>query len=228
MMAKSHLKRINAPKTWPIARKQSVYIMRPNPSGHAMERGVTLSLLFTEMLDIAQTARGVRYILKNQKVLLNGHRQYDAAAMVGLFDVVTIPATKTSYRLTINKLNKLTAIPVAGKEAQLIPCKITSKTLLSGKKLQLGFHNGQTLLVAKDQYMVGGTILLTLEKKEETYFPLEKGALVFITGGRHVGQQGTVELIDDNGVIVKTETSFLTTKEHVFVLGKGKAAFKTE
>lgn len=228
-MVKKHLKRINAPKTWPIERKKTVFITQPNPGPHSYEMSVPLVVLFKEMLNIAKTTRTVRYILNTQEVIINGHRRRRPEDIVGLFDVVSFPATKTSYRIVINKLNTLVALPIAGKDATTIPSKIISKTLMKGGKLQLGFHNGETLLTKETKYKVGDTLFLTLEKKEGGHFPLETGAFVLVTSGKHVGTTGTVEVDKDGLLSVKcSEGTIETKKENLFVVGKGKATIKIE
>lgn len=228
-MSKNHLKRMNAPKTWPIERKATVFITRPKPGPHSMAMSMPLSILLIDVLDLARSARGVRFILNTQEVLVNGTKQRRPDASAGLFDIVSFPATKTNYRIVINKLNRLAAIPVAGKDAEVVPCKITSKTLLSSKRLQLGFHNGRTLLVQKDRYKVGGTVLLGLDGKERAYFPFEQGAFVSVTGGKHVGQHGIVERLSNGEATVKTPEGEIETRVgNLFVLGKGTSEIKIE
>lgn len=226
-MAKDHLKRINSPNTWPITRKDTVFVLRPNPGGHPMEHSVSLHMLLTDMLKVAHTAKGVRFLLQTQEVLVNGKRRHRPDDTVGVFDIITFPATKTSYRIVINKLNKLVAIPVAGDDAKLVACKVTSKTPLKGKKLQVGCHNGRTLLVSKE-YAMQGTLLLA-DNKEKDFFPLEKGASVVLIGGTHVGSNGAVETVEGNKVIVKTQDGEVKTDARfAFVLGKAKPAIKIE
>ncbi len=228
-MTKNHLKRMSAPKTWPIERKGSVFVTRPRPGPHGLDRSVPLSTLLIDVLGVARTARGVRTILNTQEVLVNGKRRRRPEDTAGLMDIVSFPATKASYRITINRLNKLQAVPVAGDDARLLACKVTSKTLLKGGALQVGFHNGRTVRAAKDGYAVGATVLLAADGKEQARFPLEKGAFALITRGRHVGAAGTVERLEDGKAFLKDGGNVLETrKEHVFVLGKGKPAVKIE
>lgn len=227
IMAKNHLKRINAPKTWPLARKATVFTMRPLPGGHPMEMSMPLNILLRDELQMAETTRDVRMILNTQEVLVNGKRRYKPGAIAGLFDLVSFPALKTTFRIMINDWNQLYTLPVGGEEAGLIPSKVTSKQLLRGGKLQFGFHNGITLLSTMNEVKVGDTLLLTIERKVKAHYPLEKGAFVFITGGKHVGHAGTIEKIENGDITVKSEKStFTTIKKYTFVLGKEKSAIK--
>lgn len=228
-MSQNHLKRMNAPKTWPIERKATVFIARPKPGPHSMATSMPLGILLNDVLGLARSARGVRFILNTQEVLVNGTKQRRTDASAGLFDVVSFPATKTSYRIVLNRLNRLAAIPVASKDAGIVPCRIISKTLLPSKTLQLGFHNGRTLLVQKDRYKVGGTVMLGLDGKEQAYFPLEQGAFVAVTGGKHVGKHGILERLSSGEAAVKTPEGEIETRVgHLFVLGKGTSEIKIE
>ena len=226
-MAKNHLKRLDAPKTWPIPRKETVYVMRPRPSGQRMDRGLPLNLILKDELEMARTARGVRAILNTQEVLLNGKKQARPEALAGLFDVVTFPTLKTSFRILINEKNTLYALPITGKEATLIPSKVTSKTLTK-KGMQLGFHNGRVLLT-KEKAKTGDTVMLGVDNKIDSVLPFAKGAYALIMGGKHVGKAGTLEKVENGIVTVKAKDGeFTTKKEQAFVVGTGKAAIKIE
>ncbi|MBR9692413.1 hypothetical protein GOV07_00600, partial [Candidatus Woesearchaeota archaeon] len=223
-----HLKRINAPKTWPITRKETVYTMRPRPSGHVMAAGITLNTLLKDELQMARTARGVRTILNTEEVLLNGKKQRRPDALAGLFDVVTFPAIKTSFRILINTKNTLYALPITGAETSIVPSKVTSKTLLAKGKQQIGFHNGLTL-INKEKVAVGDTVLLSVENKIEKVVPFSKGAFIIVTAGKHVGTTGTVEKVENGTITVKgPDGEFTTKKAGAFVLGTGKSAIKIE
>ena len=228
-MVKNHLKRINAPKTWPITRKATTYTLRPNPGGHTMDKSMPLSLILRDEIKIAGTMRSIKTLLNTQDVLVNGKRRRRPEDTAGLMDVITIPALKTSYRIIITTRNKLKAIPIAGDEAKLVPSKVTSKTALTGGKLQLGCHNGRTVIVDKSDYKVGGTVMLGFDNTIKNHYPLATGAPVLVTSGKHVGKQGSIKEVNNGTAIVKAgEETFDTNKEFLFVLGKDKPAVKTE
>jgi ribosomal protein S4E len=103
-------------------------------------------------------------------------------------------------------------VPIAGKDATTIPSKITSKSAVKGKKFQLGFHNGETLLVKEAKYKVGDTLFLTIEKKEDGHAALDTGAFVIITAGKHVGKTGVIEKITEGLATIKGDDVFETEK----------------
>jgi small subunit ribosomal protein S4e len=226
-MVKRHLKRMDSPKSWPITRKETVFVVRPRPSGHKMGQSLPVSILLKDVLGYASTTRAVRFLLTTQEVLVNGRRVRRPEDTAGLMDVVTFPSTKTSFRILIDQRNKLSAVPIAGEETKLIPSKVTSKRLQPGGRLQLGFHNGRTLITDEKGYKVGDTLLLTLENRSHAHFPLAKGSFAIITGGKHVGTAGVVEKVEGSKVFLAAEGIVIeTAKGHAFVLGHEKPAIK--
>ena len=226
-MVKNHLKRITAPKTWPIPKRETVFIVRPQTGAHSMVTGMPISILLKDVLGFARITRGVRFLLNTQEVLVNGKRVKRPEAMVGLMDVVAFPALKASHRILIDKRNTLHVVPIAGEEAQFLPLKVTRKTALPGGKLQLGLHNGWTIIVPKGGEKVGSTVIATFDKKVKHHYPLAEGAFVLVTGGRHVGTVGTLAALKDGKAVIKTadgETE--TVVRHLFVLGAQKPAIK--
>ena len=59
-MGKDHLKRLAAPKTWGITRKNTKFITKPVPGPHGMQAGMPLSVLIKEILNYAGTTREVK------------------------------------------------------------------------------------------------------------------------------------------------------------------------
>ncbi len=226
-MVKNHLKRITAPKTWPIPKRETVFIVRPQTGAHSMATGMPISILLKDVLGLARITRGVRFLLNTQEVLVNGKRVKRPETMIGLMDVVAFPALKASYRILIDKRNTLHAVPIAGEEATLVPLKVVTKTLLPGGRLQLGLHNGWTIIVPKGAEKVGSTVLATFDKKVKHHYPLAEGAFVLVTGGRHVGTTGTLAALTDAKAAVKAaEGEIETITKHLFVLGAQKPAIK--
>jgi len=67
---KRHLRRIAAPKTWPIPRKGTYWIAKPIPGPHKMELSMPLALWIRDYLKLGKTMREVKYILNEGKVLV--------------------------------------------------------------------------------------------------------------------------------------------------------------
>ena len=108
------------------------------------------------------------------------------------------------------------------------PFKIIGKTITK-RKLQLNFFDGSNILVDKDSYKVGDTLLLSLpEKKIAKHLKLDKKSTIFLTGGKHIGETGNVEDIIENRIIYKNTDGNLieTSKKYAFVIGDNKSSIK--
>jgi small subunit ribosomal protein S4e len=227
-MVKNHLKRLNAPKTWPIRRKETVFITRPLP-GKKMTESIPLSIVFKDMLKKAQTTKEVKHILTTHQVVVNGKARKNHRYGLGLMDVLVIPKTKESFRMLINKKGKLTMIPIDQKESAIRLVKVKNKKLLKKKRLQINTHDGTSVLAAKDEYRVGDTLVLNEKNQIKEVLKLKKGAVVLMTKGKHVGIVGTVQELKDNVVKIKYNNHLLESKkDYLFVIGRDKPIIKTE
>ena len=123
--------------------------------------------------------------------------------------------------MVFDNKGRLTAKPVKDDKIKLI--KIIGKTRLL-KKTQLNLADGSNILVDKDDYKTGDSVLIELDsKKIKEHFKLGPGMLAYITSGNHIGQMGTIEKIEKNETYVKSkEGTFKTLKAYIFVIGKEK------
>ena len=224
-MAKRHLKGIAVPRTWNIHRKENVFVTRPHPGAHPMLYSMPLNLIMKELIKCAQTTREVRYILKMRQVLGDGVRRAEYKLPVGLMDVVSLPDIGEQYRIVLNQKGKLAAVPIAKDEATVKPCRVMGKTLIGKGRFQLNLSGNRNIIMSKAEYAVGDTLLITLPKQEvKQHLKLENGALIYLTGGKHIGSTGTVEGIVGNTVRFKAgKDVYEAPKRCVFVLGKEKA-----
>jgi small subunit ribosomal protein S4e len=217
-MASSHLKRIVAPKTWPILRKTTKFIARPKPNGQKLELTMPAVVVMREMLGLVQTATQARRILRTQPVTVNGKRIYDTDSAVGFMDVFSVGGK--SYRMLINQNNNLTVTPTT-ENASIQ--KIVGKTSAGKGRIQYNFASGRNIL-SGEAYKVGDSIALDAGKVT-AHYALAAGASVLLTGGSHIGKVGTVESIEGRTITVKTgDETVQTAKSHAYVVGKGKPA----
>lgn len=226
----SHMKRISMPKSWVSDNKKNfTWIIRPKPGAHSFDQGISLSVILRDMLHYAENTREAKDIVLHKTVLVDGKRRKDHKFLVGLMDVVSFPDTKESFRVLLDKKEKISLLKIDDKESKIKPCKITGKSKV-GKKTQLNLFDGKNILVDKDSYKVGETVVIEMpEQKIKEQFKLEKGAVVYLTGGKMIGQTATVDGIKENTISVKTkEGSFDTPKKYCFVMGKEKSIIKIE
>ncbi|MBL7051627.1 MAG: 30S ribosomal protein S4e [Nanoarchaeota archaeon] len=223
-MVKRHLSRLNAPKSWPIKRKGIKFIRKPNPGAHSLRECISLSLVIQNMLKYAKTSKEIKKILHERKILVNGKVKRDPAFAVGIMDILSIPSLKEYYRVLYNTKGKFVLMKIEEKDANEILMKIVDKTLLKKGKLQYNYSNGHNNLVEKDDYKTGDTVLYSLkDNKISKHFELKKGAKVYLTGGKFVGNTASLEEIKENNVLIKIkEDIFETAKRYLFVIGDVK------
>ncbi len=212
-MVKNHLKRIALPKTWDLPRKKNVFITRPYGF---FQTGLPLSVIMHDMLHLTQSSHETKAILNDGMVSLDGKVVRDSKVPVVLMSTVSIK-NDHAYRVLLNERGRLFLKKVTSTS---LPMKVTSKTMQPGKKLQLGFHNGRTLITQDTKIKVNDTLILDGEKV--THLPLEKGATIYFIGGSNVGKVGTIEHIGDTITVKIKDAVVETKKENVFVIGKDK------
>ena len=223
---KSHLKSLAAPKTWVLLRKKNVFITRPKPGAHYMRLGMTLSLVFKNLIKQASTTREVKKILLNTTVSLDGRRVKDHRRIVGLMDVLTIPAAKLAFRIVLDDHGRLAAVPVPAKEENIKITKILDKRKVKKGKTQLDLIGGRTLVVDKDTYKTGDSLVIELpSQKIVASLKMDKDMLVYIIGGKHSGQKGTVQRIGGGMILFKNDKGKIITTltKYALIIGKTKS-----
>ena len=222
-----YLKRLGAPKSWPLSQRKGLkYIAKPMPGPHKLEESITLNVILQEILGYAKTRREVKRVLNQGKILINSIVRKDHKFPVGLMDILVIPELDKQFILLYDKTGKFMLHPINKEESENKLVRIIKKTLLKKGKLQLNFHDGTNLLVEKDNYKLGDSVILN-KNKIKKHLKLEKGALVYLTSGKHKGRAGTLESIGkSNGfskskISVKSDKGTITTmKDYVFVVEK--------
>lgn len=228
-MVKRHLKRLAIPNSWNIKKKGLKFTTRPDPGAHSLQLGMPINVIIRDMLKYCKTNSEAKKILNNGEVLIDGKVRKEFRFIAGFMDSISIPKLKENYRILLNKKGKLYLLPISDQEAKVKVCKIIGKTLVKGKA-QLNLFDSRNILVDKDDYKVGDSLLIGLPEQEiKEHLKLEKGAAIFILKGKKVGIIGNVEDIIGRKVICKhnnilSEIPF----DYAFVVGKNKGAIKIE
>lgn len=222
---KNHIKRIAAPKGWNIDRKSRIYIVKPKAGAHSLEMGIALGILLRDELKITSTLSETRKLLSSNEVLVDGIRRKEYRYIVGLFDVVTLPLTKQSYRLILDTKGRITLISIPAGENGIKLCKITGKKIIAGGKTQINLHDGKNIL-SDVKVKVGDSVLLSFPKTEiKEVFSLKAGSPIAIFKGKFAGSMGKFKEVKDNEVIyTEGDSEKRTLKDYLFVLGKDKPA----
>jgi small subunit ribosomal protein S4e len=220
-----HLKRYVAPKTWKIKRKGIKFVTKPSPGTHKINMSLPLNIILRDILDYAQSNREVKFILEKKNIAVDGIRKKDHRFPVGLFDVLSLNDINEHFRVILDKRGKIGLIRIDEKEKGLKLCKIVGKNIIKGKT-QLNLCGGKNIIVKEDGYKTGDAVLLDLSKKNDIKqkIGLDKNILIYLTGGKHIGQTGRVQDIIGNRILYKTEVGDVveTLKGDAFPIGKDK------
>ncbi|NQV08595.1 30S ribosomal protein S4e [Candidatus Woesearchaeota archaeon] len=230
-MPKNHLKTLNAPKTWAIKRKKNVFITRPKPGAHSFKEGMPLNVLIRDILEYTDTKKEVKHILMNKDILVDGKPRKDHRILVGLMDVVSFPKKKEHLRLLFNKKGKIDVVKIKENESNIKICKIKGKTIVKKGKIQLNLHDGKNILINKNDYKVGDSLVLELPAlKIKEHLKLESKSTIYLTGGRHIAETGVIEDIKGENIVYKSESGevYKTLKDYAFVVGKTKSLIELE
>lgn len=198
-----HIKRQAAPVTWPIERKGNKFVVTPLGP---IKEGIPVLILLRDILKIAENKKEVKRAIKNQKVLLNKSKIKDVRNTAKLFDVISMPSSKKYYRVILTHNGKFALEEIKEKESNTKITKVTGKTMLKGKKIQLNLHDGRNIF-QKIKCKTGDSVLVNLkDKKIEDTLKLEKGSEIRVFAGKHAGKKGKIQEIDEENQIVNIKT----------------------
>ncbi|MFX1560381.1 MAG: 30S ribosomal protein S4e [Promethearchaeota archaeon] len=233
---KKHLKRLPAPRHWPIKRKEAKFTTRVIPGPHPKEHSLTLAVLLREVLGYAENMREVKAILSSGQVKVDGVIRKDGRFPVGLMDVVEVSTSGDRFRLLPKLKGGLKLVSIDDTEATYKLCRIETKTMMKGGKVQLGLHDGRTLLLpegkASSDYRTLDTLKVGIPKQKlMKTFNLAIGAYAIVSRGKNVGIEGKILEIEKRlGTHASTVTlqdpegnRFQTALDYVFVVGKTKS-----
>lgn len=196
-----HLKRQVAPKSWPIHRKGTKYIVRPRID---IRKGVPVLIVLRDILKIVQNRKEARRVIHMKYVLLNNKPVRDEKNSVLLFDVITITPLKKNYRLELSDNKKIVVKEIKEKESDYKIAKIMNKKVLRGKKMQLNLSDGRNFL-SNTKCNIGDSVLINFKEKKIECIPLKEGSLVFIFAGKHTGERGVIKKIDPENKMAKLD-----------------------
>jgi len=225
------MKRLTAPRSWPLKRKITVWVTKQSPGSHAIESSMPAAIVLRDMLKVCDTAKEAKRIIGNREILVDGKPIRSNKMPIGFMDVVSIPKMNANYRMLLTDKGKLTLVKISDAEAKWKLCRLQNKTTVTGGRIQLNLHDGRNIVLAKNEYRTGDVLKLDLgEKKISSSFPLAPGSLAMIVEGPHAGRTAVIsECIEMRGPspnVVKFEDGTETVRDHVFVIGVKKSAIE--
>ena len=165
-MSSSHMKRLTMPRSWPLPRKSTIWIQKPNPCGHPLEHCMPLGVVLRDILGVAQTRREAKRIVHSKLVKVDGNFESDSGRGVGLMDVLTVG--DDNYRCILDTNGKLRYRPIPKKKASNKTCRVTGSSTVKGGKTQVHLHDGRNLLFDESPDYKTGAVSYTHLRAHET------------------------------------------------------------
>ena len=223
------LKRQMAPLFWGINRKNKRFAITVKPGSHSKNRSIPTALLLRDVLKVVTTLREAKSVIYNGKVNVDGIIRKSLHHSIGLMDVIELQGISDIYRLVPTRGHILQPIKIDSSEKSKKIVKVTSKTTTKGKKIQLGFHDGRTI-IADNNVNVGDSCLIQIpEQKILDVIKLEKDSLVIVTRGANTGQIGHINNINEATFTLPKRINLTVDKKKfempsdlVIVIGKEK------
>lgn len=226
-----HMKRLAAPRTWPLKRKASVFIAKQSAGAHPVEESMAAVTVLRDMMGICDTAKEAKRIIGNRDMFVDGKAVKNPKMPVGFMDVISVPKMDLAYRMLLTDKGKLALVPVDKDEAAWELCRIEDKTVIKGGKFQLNLSGGRNLVLDKNDYKCGDTLKIAFDgQKVLDHYPMAENSTVFIKEGSHAGSVKTVKSVD----VIKGPASNLvlftdgteTVMKNCFVIGGSASAIK--
>ena len=185
----SHLTRQEIPKKWPVERKGTAYIVKPNFS---VKEGLPLLIILREITKLAQNRREAKRIIHAKQILVNEKVAKDEKNNVVLFDTLNILPLKKCYRMELAETGKFYLNEIKESESSKKIAKVINKKMLKGKKLQLNLSDGRNFL-SDIKCNTNDSVLINLKDgKIEKCLPLKEKVNAVIFSGKHVGKRGEI------------------------------------
>jgi len=243
---KKHLKRLNAPRHWMLAKLGGIWAPRPSTGPHKMRECLPLTLILRNRLKYALTRREVGMITMRRAVQVDKKVRTDVNFPAGFMDVVEIDQTDDRFRLLYDVKGRFALHRISKEETNYKLCRvqkisIASKAAIGRNPLQKGVmgsipyivtHDGRTIRYPDPIVKVNDTIKVDLLKnKLAGHYKFQPGNLAMITRGANVGRVGEIISSDKHPgsfEIVhlrdKKGANFATRIGNVFIIGDGKEA----
>jgi small subunit ribosomal protein S4e len=200
------LKRQMAPLFWGITRKDKRFVVTVKPGGHKKDYSIPSAVFIRDTLKLVNTLREAKSVVYGGKVKVDGIIRKSIHHGIGLMDIVELDGVPEIYRLVPKDLTVLKPIRINETEKAKKLLKVTKKVTIKDKKIQLGFHDGRTL-ISDVKVNVGDTCLVQVpDTKIIDVIKLEKGAQVIVTSGVNAGRMGKILEIKEGTFVLSKRT----------------------
>lgn len=231
----NHLKRLNAPDSWHIAKKTKTFITKTAPGPHNAN-AMPIAVWLRDHMDFARNMKEIKQILRQKDVIVNGRPCRDPKMGVGIFDIIALPKIGKYYRILRGNDGRHVSIEIDAEAAKTRLCKIKNKTIITGGKVQLNLRFGANI-IADNTYKSSDSVVISIEPETRfkivDHFPFAVGNMAMIIGGKHSGKVARIlEIIKVPGSVpnkiiledTKTGTKFDTVSPYITIVGTSTSA----
>ena len=225
-MSSGHLKRLVAPRSWNIARKERTWTTKPMPGKHSLESALPISTILRDYLKVCDNNREAKIILHNRDVFVDQRVVNKPKYPVGLMDIISIPKIKLHVRAMLDKHGRIEFVPIKAADSKWKLARVENKRNIKGGHTQINLHDGTNIL-SKEKVKTGDVLQLNLpDLKVKKVLKFKKGAQSLIIGGAHVGSISTImgeETTRSTKPNLVMYENFQTIRPYSFVVGEKKA-----
>src|SRR3989338_4127593 len=166
---------------------------------------------------MASTRNEAQKLLHHQEVLVDGILRRDHHYFVGLFDTITFPALKKSFKVVFDVKGRITIEETHFTGLKV--CKIVRKMAVPGGKIQYTFHDGKNICSDK-AIPVGASVVVSVpDLVVKEVLDLKPGAHVFLVQGKYRGSFGTLKEINGKGAVYESQGQMIeTASPYLFVV----------
>ncbi len=196
------LKRQMAPLFWGIGRKEKCFVVTVRPGPHSRHYSIPSAVFLRDTLGIVSSLREAKTAIYGGGVSVDGVKRKSLHHGIGLMDVVQLKNMPEAYRMVPSDGTLLKPIVINESEKNRKLCRVISKTVTRGQKMQIGLHDGRSI-ISDIAVNVGDTLLLQVpDQKVLDVIPLAAGCQAIVIGGANAGQTGTVQEIKDGTFVL--------------------------
>jgi len=222
------LKRQMAPTFWGINRKEKRFVITVRPGSHPKSNSIPSAVLLRDTLKKVKTLREAKSSIYGGKIKVDGVIRKSLHHSIGLMDVIELEGITDVYRLVPNNGHLLESIKINTSEKSKKLVQVKSKTTTKGGKMQLGFHDGRTIITDINANISDTCLLQIPEQKILDVIKFEKNSQVIVTRGINAGRIGTINeikqgtftlpkrinlLIDDKMIEIPADITMVVGKE---------------
>jgi len=208
---KKHLKRLDAPKSWLLAKLGGTWAPRPSAGPHKLRECLPISLALRNRLKYALTRREVIMIVMRRAVEIDGKVRTDVNYPAGFQDVIRIAKTNEQFRLLYDIKGRWVLHPIKEDEASYKLCRV--QQYATGNKSSIGrnpfatgqaaaipyivTHDGRTIRYPDPSICPNDTVKVDIKTgKILDFVKFETGHVAMITRGSNIGRVGVIVSIE--------------------------------